>query len=407
MMRLPERNSFPNQIIRQIGSQHLWAKRLHQHFRVGLHRNNHTRCNRQTILHSIHTIEQRDLIFLQILVVRARQSLQRCHEPHRTSQCHTCLSSQQFQRIGILLLGHERTASGICIVHGNALEHIVNDQILRELTQMRQEQRMPHEKLHDKVAIAHAIKGVARDAIKSQLLGKKFAIHTEGIPRQRTASQRALISARNQLPQSLGIPRNRRHVRHQPMAETNRLRGLQVRVSCHENVNVLPRKLRRSRQQGSQILKDVPLGLDNPQSGIGRHLIVSAASRMQFPPQWTNEFRETTFVGRVNVLVARFEFEHSGGPFVVNFFKSGNNGGGFLGGEDANFFSRFGVGDGSADVLGPHAFIKSNTLIKLLHDRIRPSLESAAGSEESSAGSFLSSLFCHGNLIWVKVFQYF
>ena len=57
----------------------------------------------------------------------------------------------------------------------------------------------------------------------------------------------------------------------------------------------------------------------------------------------------------MNVLVAGFDGEGSGFPFGSDFFEAGDDGGRFFFGEDADFGGGFGVGDGAADVLGPHS----------------------------------------------------
>mmetsp|Transcript_24765 Transcript_24765/g.50259 ORF Transcript_24765/g.50259 Transcript_24765/m.50259 type:complete len:254 (-) Transcript_24765:27-788(-) len=172
------------------------------------------------------------------------------------------------------------------------------------------------------------------------------------------------------------------------MRESDRLGRLQVGVSRHQHVHVPTRHLRPRLQERRHVLQYVPLGLDGPKPSVRRHLIVAGSARVQFASHRTDEFGETTFVGGVYVLVSRFDDEGPSLPLLFDLTQALDEDVAFGFGDDADLGGGFGVGDGAAEVLGPHPLVEPYALVELLHDRIGTALEPSPGTEKSAPGSF-------------------
>jgi hypothetical protein len=58
--------------------------------------------------------------------------------------------------------------------------------------------------------------------------------------------------------------------------------------------------------------------LTQPQPHIGSHLVVATATGVQFTGRFADQLLETTFVGRVDILISRLGLEAAGLPFLTN-----------------------------------------------------------------------------------------
>src|SRR5437660_6123932 len=107
---------------------------------------------------------------------------------------------------------------------------------------MHADQRQIEEKLANKIAIAHGIETVLADLREAELARDQFAIEHDGRAGESAGAQRENVSSLRAGEDAAVVALERLDVREKIMAERNRLRSLQVRVTRHEHVLVLLRQ---------------------------------------------------------------------------------------------------------------------------------------------------------------------
>ena len=130
-------------------------------------------------------------------------------------------------------------------------------------------------------------------------------------------------------------------------------------VSRHENINVLVGKFSPGLEEGGHVLEDVALGLDGPKTSVSGHLIVAAAAGVELATDRTDDLGQTTLVGSVNVLIAGLLDKLTGGPFGMDLLQSRDQLGAFVVGDNSSFVDGLGIGNRSADILGPHSCLEN------------------------------------------------
>jgi len=86
-----------------------------------------------------------------------------------------------------------------------------------------------------------------------------------------------------------------------------------------QDIDVLLPEVGRRQYDVTQLGEDIRTRLAQPQPHIGRHLIIPTAARVKLPSQLSDQLCQSTFVGRVDVLIRRSELEDSTAPFLANF----------------------------------------------------------------------------------------
>src|SRR5215510_14191475 len=122
-MRLAEGESLLDQIVRHIGGQGETAERsLAQTVLAKDDLWQHCFQHAQHSLHRVYGIEQRLLVFLQITVVRERETFENREHSEQVAIHPPGLAADQLRDIGILFLRHHRAASGKSLRQFNKAE---------------------------------------------------------------------------------------------------------------------------------------------------------------------------------------------------------------------------------------------------------------------------------------------
>ena len=115
-----------------------------------------------------------------------------------------------------------------------------------------------------------------------------------------------------------------------------------------------------SRSKRAQVVNRV----HHPQAKIGRHLIVAAASGMQLAADRADDLGQPPLDRRVNVLVARLEFERSRLEFRQHLLQPADERFGFLRRDHARRRNCPRVGDAAANVLPVHPPVKADAVVQ-------------------------------------------
>ena len=167
-------------------------------------------------------------------------------------------------------------------------------------------------------------------------------------------------------------------IRHQVMAEGNRLGGLQVRETRHHGRGVLLSLVGQNRLQANHAGIDMVNGGAHPKPEIGRYLIVSGAPCVQPGACVADDLPEARLNMHMNVFKRRVVFHVSGFDFGYYLIEAFVDIVAVSGGDNTGCRQHIGVRFRAGDVFAIQPFVETNRRIYFLHDRRRPALEPAA-----------------------------
>mmetsp|Transcript_25444 Transcript_25444/g.71482 ORF Transcript_25444/g.71482 Transcript_25444/m.71482 type:complete len:248 (-) Transcript_25444:567-1310(-) len=223
----------------QIGREHRRLQSAPHALGVDLRRREHAPRHLQSDPQLVRGVEDGLLIFLEVLVVGRRARREERRERRLVARQARGLAPQEFERVGVALLGHERRARRVALPKGHERELFrpVNNQILGPPRQVHAEQRRPLRELDGEVAVRDRVHGIG-SGTPAKLEGiaqlPALLLVEEGVARQSSRAERAPITARPQRVQPLRVARPRPGVAHQPVRISHRLGSLEMRVAGHE-----------------------------------------------------------------------------------------------------------------------------------------------------------------------------
>mmetsp|Transcript_1604 Transcript_1604/g.2628 ORF Transcript_1604/g.2628 Transcript_1604/m.2628 type:complete len:295 (-) Transcript_1604:445-1329(-) len=239
VVRLAERHALAHEVLGQVGGQHLGDQFLRQLPRHRPQRGQHAARDLEAVLDGLHSVEEGLLVLLEVLVVGARQPLERGHEPREVPQHPAGLAAQQLEGVRVLLLRHQRGARAVGVAEHHAALVVQDDEVLGQLGQVRQREGRPPHVLGDVVPVADGVHGVEGDRGEAQLLAQELAVQPERVARDGPTAQGQRVDPGHQVLQPIGVALEGGHVGHDPVAEAHGLRRLEVGEPGHEQVQVV------------------------------------------------------------------------------------------------------------------------------------------------------------------------
>ena len=130
--------------------------------------------------------------------------------------------------------------------------------------------------------------------------------------------------------------------------------------------------------QVSQQLVDPVDRIPNPQTEIGRHLIVPAPTGVELAADVANSFGELPLDVHVDVFKFLLELERPRLDLAADLFQAGDNLIPFGGRQHPRFRQHAGMGDRAADVLSVEATVEADALAEPLDARVDVAIKDAA-----------------------------
>ena len=183
-------------------------------------------------VHLVKGVKKRLFVFLQVTVVRQRQTLHRCEQAREIADEATSFAACKFGDICVLFLRQHRRASGMAVAQRRKPELLgcPEHPLLAESRQVHADERKSKEPLCDEVAIAHGIERVREHACKPKTLLGIGRVNRQRGARQRTSTERRDVETRDGVEQAFNITQERPGVSSQMVRKKHWLGALQVRV---------------------------------------------------------------------------------------------------------------------------------------------------------------------------------
>lgn len=227
------------------------------------------------------------------------------------------LAADELERVGVLLLRHERRPRGVRVgaLHVAELVAGVDDEVLGKAREVVHVQRHRKDGLQHKVAVRDGVHAVGHHACHAELLHgqrcdvkhrscavrrrkacsvhhacarsrrphlrEEVAVHLEGVACECAGAKRQHGDAWQHVTHALVVALPRRAVAHEPVAPANGLRGLQVREAWHEDGGLRLGAPARHLDQLPQRLARTQQLLVQPQAVVRGHLVVARPARLR------------------------------------------------------------------------------------------------------------------------------
>jgi hypothetical protein len=165
------------------------------------------------------------------------------------------------------------------------------------------------------IAIRDGIQRVFADAFEAQLLGDEFAVDRVGGAGQRGGAERQAGNALAAIDEALGIAAEHLEVGQHVVAESDRLRNLQVGETGHRRCGFLLGQVDQRRTELAEQHQDVVDGVAQPEADVGGDLVVARTAGVQALAGVANQRGQALLDVEVHVFEVELPFEAAGFDF--------------------------------------------------------------------------------------------
>ena len=228
-------------------------------------------------------IEDLFLIFLHVLGVGERQALhdgQQCDE--RTVDA-SRLRADQFGRIGVLLLRHDRGAGreGVREADEAELRRRPDDDLLGKPRQVHGADCRNRQEFQRKIAVGYGVDGVAGGLTEAKRLSRHVPVDRETRAGECGGADRAFVQVFDGVAHPLPVPAEHFDIGHAMMAEGDWLCRLQVGEAGHDGIGVLVGSVEKRGDQAGQHTFGLAQFFLHPEAKVERDLVVTGARRVE------------------------------------------------------------------------------------------------------------------------------
>ena len=380
-VRLSERHAFLHEVVGKVGG-------VGEVFRDGalhdvlLDRHAAKECgvDGEAELHGIDGVEHAFLVFLQILVVGERQSLDDREHRHEVADDAPGLAAHKLRDVGVLLLRHHGRAGAVRVVQldEGELARAPEDDFLGETRQVHHEDGGGGEEFHDVVAVADGIEAVRVDGVEVKLLCHERAVDGERRARKRTRAERHDVGALVDAQEARKVAREHGEVSKHVVREEDGLRALQMRVARHDRVGIALRRLdERTLQVGDAAEHGERLAA-HIEVRVERDLVVAAARRVQPAARLADRVGQSLLDVHMDVFERDGKVEVTVLDFLQDITKPGDDGIFIRFRDDAALGEHLRVRDAARDILAVHALVEGDRRLEIVDHLIRALGEATA-----------------------------
>ena len=306
VMRLAEGDAEPHEVVGEIGGVRVaLGGRKKRVLAVDRDPSDHRRQDAQAHRQLPHRIEERLLVFLQVLVVGHGQALHGDEQRDEVADLAAGLAAEELERVWVLLLRHERAAGGERVrqLDERGLARRVEDEVLGETREVDGAQRARRQRLDHEVAVADGVERVRGRRAETEVLRELLAVDRVRRACERPRPERRRAHALERIRETLGVAAEHLDIRQAPVREQDRLRALEVRVARER------RRLLALGEVDERVHRGLELGLAQlqlprgPEPQVGGDLVVAAAARVQLLAEVADAGDELALDPRVDILV--------------------------------------------------------------------------------------------------------
>jgi hypothetical protein len=243
VVALTEWHALPDEVVGKLGGKHLGSQRSVHLLCVDVECRQNSSSDLDRVADGLDVVDEGLDGLLEILVVGRRQALDGDVQTSHVSESATALAADQLERVGILLLWHERASGRVCVGQANEaeLQTRVDDEIFSPAGHLEHEAGTPLHSLEDEVAVADGVERVCEEALEAELLGHGIAVDVEGVAGQRTAAERRAVDALDDLAEALELGGEGGSVGEDPVRPADGLCLLEMCVTGHLRLLALVR----------------------------------------------------------------------------------------------------------------------------------------------------------------------
>ena len=303
-VRVTEGHALGHERVGELDREQIGGQRRGELVALRHERGNRGRQCLEQALEAVRRVEDGLFVFLQVLLVRARQALQEHGEPLRVGEQPRALSPREFEQVGVALLRQQAAAGAEAVGRLEPAEarRTRQHEILGEPRQVQAEHRRRVQVLERKVAIAHRVEAVGREAREAEPCRERVAVVLKRRARDGARTQRQAVGRLARRGEALLVAFERGDVREPEVREQHRLRRLQVRVRRARDVARAPRLAGDRALEPAHEFDGLVAQAHDAHAKQRRDLVVAAAAGVQPARGLAAVALEPGLDGRVHVL---------------------------------------------------------------------------------------------------------
>ena len=304
-MSLAERHALASKGHRERGRHHAFDRsRLPHHRGIQGQSANHARSYRDRREDGIERIEDRLLVFLEILLIAHGHAGGQGEKPHHGAGGARGLAPDEFHRIRILLLGHQARPRRERLGQGEETvgQRRVVDQVLGQPGQVTLSLSKSEHELRREVTVGDRVKSVLGDRGEIESPGQGLALQRKRRARERARPEGQHIHSRPCIAEPLEVTNQRPGVGARPVPERDGLGFAGVRVAGHGKRRALKAALHQGRDEIPDTGTKVVDGAADEKAKRRDGLLIATAAEVALAGERTDLLLQPRLHERVNVL---------------------------------------------------------------------------------------------------------
>jgi hypothetical protein len=304
-------------------------------------------------LERVDRVEDRLLVLLEVAVVGGGQPLQDHEQRLKVANRPATLAADEFQDIGVDLLGHDRTAGAEALreEHEAELRRAVDDPLLGPLREVHGREREHEGQFADEVAVARGVDAVGGDGVEAERGAHVLAVDRQAGAGQGAGAERQDVSPPPAVGQPLAVAVELLAPGEQLVGGEHRLRPAEVRVAGHDEPALPLREAEEGPLQLGQRGVDPVDRAAAVEPQVGGHLVVPAPRGVQFAAHVAEPGGEGGLDVEVDVLAGGRKLEPPGADVGADLLERLRDRVGLGNREQARGGEHPGVGDRAVDVV--------------------------------------------------------
>ena len=307
-------------------------------------------------------VKQTFLVFLHIFVVCQRQTFHGCQKLHQVAVNTACFAADQFCHIGVLFLGHDAGACGVCIAQFHEMEFMAapEDDFFAETAQVHHQDGQCGSQFDGKVTVGNAVHGVHCDGGEAQFFRYEISVQRVCGSCQRAAAQRHYVCTFVCIAQAFIVAFEHFHISQQVVRQCHRLCALQVGIAGQDGFCVICCEIIQCYHQIFHQSFDLCDFFLCVHADIQCNLVVTAAAGVQAFAYVADTADEDGFHVHVDIFCFFVEGHLACFDISQDFLQCFDDQFCVSSGDDALFAQHFRMGHAACDIFFIHSAIEGD-----------------------------------------------
>ena len=356
-----EGNAVTNEVVGKVGcGGETRLAGLEHHVGARFNARHHVAEGAKGILHRVDRVEDRFLVFLEVLVVGKGRALHEREHRNEVAVDATRLAAGGFRNVRVLLLRHDGTPRREAVGkldEGEALAH-PGDEFFRKTRDVHHQNRRGGAEFDREVAVGNGVERILSNGFKTEELGRVFAVDRIGGAGESGGAQRAAVDAAAHVEEAFAVTFEHFDVGEHVVTEGHGLGDLHVGEARHDDVAAA---LGLGNEHFLEVFNAGDDRVDfaaQIEADVGRDLVVARAARVEALAGVADQSGKAGFDVEVHVFEFKLPLKDALFDFFLDLSHAAADVFEILFRNHADFLEHRGVGERTLNVCEGHALVK-------------------------------------------------